>query len=354
MNEIERIIALSDAFGPSGFEDEVAAIVRSELPEYDTTIDHLTNVRLEKEHDSDKPRVMLDAHMDEVGAVVQAIKPNGMIRFLPIGGWQASSFPSSSFTIRAKDGSMHEAVVAVKPPHFLSAAEKAAGGQALDIASMIMDPGTVSAQETKDLGIGIGCPAVPDVKCRYDEKRGLFYGKAFDDRIGVAAAIETLKQLRDEELPCNLTASFSSQEEVGERGVKVNAGALKPDVMIAFEGCPADDTFSEDYMIQSALKKGPMLRHLDVSMITNWRFQKLALDVAEECGIPVQESVRSGGGTNGAAVYHTYGVPAIVIGVPVRYIHSSNCWVALEDYQNAVRLAVEICRRLTREVADQL
>ncbi len=354
MNEIERIIALSNAFGPSGFEDEVAELIRSELPEYETGRDHMTNVYLEKEKASNKPRVMLDAHMDEVGLVAQAIKPNGMIRFLPVGGWQSASFPSSSFNIRGRDGQLHPAVVAVKPPHFLSAAEKAAGGQGLDISAMILDPGTTSKAETEALGIGICSPAVPDVSCRYDEARGMFYGKAFDDRIGAAAEIETLKQLAGEELPCNLTASFSVQEEVGDRGVKVNAERLRPDVMIAFEGCPADDTFSEEYMIQSALKKGPMLRHLDVSMITNWRFQKFALDVAKECGIPVQESVRSGGGTNGAAVYHTFGVPAIVIGIPVRYIHSSNCWCALEDYRNAVRLAVEICRRMTREVVEQL
>ena len=354
MNEIERIMALSDAFGPSGFEDEVAELIKSELPEYETVTDHMTNVRLEKEHNSSKPRVMLDAHMDEVGAVVQAVKPNGMVRFLPVGGWQKSSFPSSSFNILGKDGKLHTAVVAVKPPHFMSASERAAGTQSLDISTMIMDPGTISKEETENLGIGIGCPAAPDIKCRYDESRGLFYGKAFDDRIGAAAEIEVLKELAGEELPCNLTASFSVQEEVGERGVKVNARALQPDLMIAFEGCPADDTFSEDYMIQAALKKGPMLRHLDVSMITNWKFQKMALDIAYECGIPVQESVRSGGGTNGAAVYHDMGVPAIVIGIPVRYIHSSNCWFALEDYKNAVRLAVEICRRVTPETLKQL
>lgn len=351
METIERIKALSDAFGPSGFEDDVAAIVRNELEGYETFTDHMTNVRCEKEPGSDKPNVMLDAHMDETGVIIQAIKPNGTMRFLPLGGWNALSFPTSSFIIRGRKGKDIPGVVATTPPHFMS---KAARGNMPEVSDMVIDVGALSKEEAEELGIGIGCPGVPDVKCRYDEERGLFYGKAFDDRIGVACAIEVLKRLQDEEIPCNVQGSFSVQEEVGERGVRANAEALKPDVMIAFEGCPADDTFSEPYMIQAGLGKGPMLRHMDVSMITNWRFQKLALDVAKEKGIPVQESVRSGGGTNGAMVNQMYGVPAIVIGVPVRYIHSSNCYCRLDDYENAVKLGVELCRILDSSAVSKL
>ena len=351
MDRINRIKALSNAFGPSGFEDDVAAIIRQELSDYDTYMDHMTNVRCEKEPASDKPRVMLDAHMDETGIIVQAVKPNGTMRFLPIGGWASSSFPSSSFCLKTKNGDFVKAVVAAKPPHFMTAEEKK---KQLEVSDMVLDCGTSSKEATEALGLGIGCPGVPDVKCDYDEERGLFYGKAFDDRIGAAAVIDILEDLKDEELPCNIMGSFSSQEEVGGRGVVSNADALKPDVMITFEGCPADDTFSEEYMIQAGLNKGPMLRHFDVSMITNWRFQKLALDTAYDCGIPVQESVRSGGGTNGAYVNSRFGVPAIVISVPVRYVHSSNCYCTLEDYENAVRLAEEICRRLDWKTVNQL
>ena len=330
--QIERIQKLSDLFGASGFEDDVSAYVRSQLPEYAPVEDHMRNVRCEKETGSDKPRVMLDAHLDEVGLIVQAIRPDGTMRFLRIGGMTPSSLPANSFLIKTDDGKLVPAVVAAKPPHFMSQADK---NKPLDVADMILDCGSAS-------------------RGTYDEKRDLFYGKAFDCRIGVAAEIETLKRLKEEELPCALSASFSAQEEVGERGVRANANALKPDVMICFEGCPADDTFSEDYMIQAALGKGPMLRHMDVSMITNHRFQKFALDTARELGIPVQESVRSGGGTNGAAVNLTFGTPAIVIGVPVRYIHSSNCFTKYCDYEAAVELACALAKRLTREVVDSL
>lgn len=352
MNEVERIKALSNAFGPSGFEEEVVEIVKAELQDiYHVERDHMMNVSVTEERNDTKPTIMFDAHLDEVGAIIQAVKPDGTMRFLPIGGWQKISFPSSSFSVRAKDGKKYPAVVAVKPPHFASDREKNAIAEVQD---MIMDCGTSSKAETEQLGIGIASPCVPDIRCRFEESRNLFYGKAFDCRIGVAAEIETLRQLHNIDLACNITGSFSAQEEVGERGVLANARKLKPDVMICFEGCPADDTFSEDYMIQAALNKGPMLRHMDVSMITNPRFQKFALDIAHKYQIPVQESVRSGGGTNGAMVNTYYGIPSIVIGIPVRYIHSSNCWTSYQDYHNAVQLAVQIAKEFTAETLNSL
>lgn len=352
MNEIERIIALSNVFGLSGFEEEVSSMVEQELKDdYTLTRDHMSNVTCTKDGGRDKPVVMLDAHLDEVGIMVQSVKANGTMRFLHVGSWQAASFPSSTFQIRDQEGGYHKAVVAVKPPHFMSAAEK---DKPLDEVDMVLDPGTCSKEETESLGIGIGSPAVPDTRCEYDEKKGVFFGKAFDCRIGVAAQIETMKLLKKEDLPCTVSASFSAQEEVGERGVMANANRLHPDVMIVFEGCPADDTFTEDDLVQTALHKGPMLRHIDVSMITNWRFQKLALDTARKHHIPVQESVRRGGGTNGCIVNKLQGVPAIVIGIPVRYSHSSSCWTALDDYQNAVKLAVELAKILDRETIEAI
>ena len=351
MNEIERIQALSNVFGPSGFEDEVAELVVKELNDFETTVDAMRNVRINGNTHQDKPIVMFDAHLDEVGLIVQAIKPNGTMRILALGGIQLTSLIANSFKIKTDKGTYVSAVVACKPPHFMSASEKNAP---LDIDSMVLDCGTTSKEETEALGIHIGSPCAPEVTCAYEEDRDLFYGKAFDCRIGVAAEIETMKRLKDKDLPCDVSASFSVQEEVGERGVRCNARALRPDVMICFEGCPADDTFSEDYMIQAAIGKGPMLRHMDVSMITNWRFQKLALDLAREKGIPVQESVRKGGGTNGAMVNTQYGTPSIVIGIPVRYIHSSNCFVKKVDYDAAVDLAVALVEKLSKEVVNTL
>lgn len=351
MKEIDRIIALSNAFGPSGFEDEVATLVREELKEFkEVKEDKMRNVTCVLNPEGKGPKVMLDAHLDEIGLIVQAIKPNGTMRFLTLGRTMPANLPSSSFLIRNQEGKDVKAVVAAKPPHFASAAERDAAPL---IENMVLDCGSTSKEETEQVfKIGMAAPAVPNVSCEYDEEKRLFFGKAFDCRIGVAAEIETLKRLQGEDLPCVVQGSFAAQEEVGDRGVYCNYKELQPDLMICFEGCPADDTFQEPYMIQTAMYKGPMLRHFDVSMITHPRFQKFALDLAREKGIPVQESVRSGGGTNAGRI-HQEGVPCIVIGIPVRYIHSSNCYCTLDDYQAAVDLAVALCKELSAEVVEK-
>jgi putative aminopeptidase FrvX len=132
----------------------------------------------------------------------------------------------------------------------------------------------------------------------------------------------------------------------------VTANAVRPDVAIVFEGCPADDTVVEPYMVQTAIRKGPMLRHIDAMMITHPRFQRYALDTAQRKGIPAQEAVRTGGATNGAPIHlSSLGVPCIVIGIPVRYIHSHYGIAAYCDFENGVRLAAEIIRSLN---ADEL
>lgn len=120
-DEVKRILALSDAFGPSGLEDEVSALVKKELEGVlDLTEDSMRNVRGVLNPEKKGPRVMLDAHLDEVGAVVQAIKPNGTMRFLTLGGWTANNLPSSLFHIRNRDGKLVKASVAAKPVHFMS------------------------------------------------------------------------------------------------------------------------------------------------------------------------------------------------------------------------------------------
>ena len=129
----------------------------------------------------------------------------------------------------------------------------------------------------------------------------------------------------------------------------------KADVAIVFEGCPADDTFTPDYKIQSALKKGPMLRDFDVSMITHPGFQKFTLNLAKKHNIKVQRSVRKGGGTNGSA-YHLAdkGIPTIVVGIPVRYAHTHYGYVAYEDFESAKELVLTILKELDQTIFDQL
>lgn len=351
---IEMIKKFSNANGVSGFEDEVLEVARLyAIDEYEIKEDHIRNLYFERKNNTDdKPSILLDAHSDEVGFIVQAIKPNGTMTFLPLGGWVPDTIPASKVRVRNRDGKYISGIIASKPPHFMANRDKP---ESLSIDQMVLDIGACSKEEViNDYKIRIGAPIVPDVECTYDEDKGLFIGKAFDCRIGCAAVMETMKRLENENLDMNVLGTLSSQEEVGERGMDLITKTIHPDIAIVFEGCPADDTFQESWLIQSALRQGPMLRHFDKSMITNPRYQKFALDLAEELNIPCQESVRSGGGTNGKMLHvSNNGTPAIVIGVPVRYIHSHHGFTTYEDFDNAVKLAVAIVKKLNANIIEQ-
>lgn len=347
---VQLIKELSNANGVSGFESEVAEIAKRETESFcDVKIDSLRNTYINpKSNKGRKCKVWLDAHSDEVGYIVQAVKPDGTLRFLTLGSSDLMNLPSNKVRVRNDDGEYISGIITSKPPHFMPEEER---GKKRKLEDMSIDVGAVNKEDLKrNFNIRMAAPVVPDVECTYDEKRDLFMGKAFDCRVGCAAVLESLEQLKEEELSVDVTATFTVQEEVGERGSMAAVYNIDADVCICFEGCPADDTFAPDYMIQTALRKGPMLRHFDVSMITNPRFQRFALDLGEKLNISVQESVRSGGGTNGKYIHASrYGVPTIVIGIPVRYIHSHYGICTLEDYENGVRLAVEIVKHLDEE-----
>ena len=144
---------------------------------------------------------------------------------------------------------------------------------------------------------------------------------------------------------------ISSQEEVGDRGVKVSVNKVKPDIAICFEGCPADDTFTEPYAIQTAMKRGPMFRYMDKSVICSPRFQRWVLATAKKHGIPAQTSVREGGGNDGAVIsLANGGIPVVVAGIPVRYIHSMSGIAAYEDFENTAELVSILAKELDLEI----
>ncbi len=343
---------LSNANGPSGFEDEVTQVILDATKGLgEQSMDSLLNCYIDREENTgDKPVIQLDAHMDEVGFIVQAIAPNGMLKILGLGGWITSSAIAQKVRVRNRDGVWVPGVIASKPPHFASPEDR---NKLPDMGDLRIDIGSTSAEETAEVfGIEIAAPVVPDVDfSEIPAKAGWFIGKAFDDRIGCAAQVLTLQALAGENLEVDIKGTFSTQEEVGTRGAVVTAKRVEAALAICFEGTPADDTFGEPWMTQAAVGKGPMLRHFDATMITNPRFQRFALDLARELEIPCQQSVRAGGGTNAKAIHLAgNGVPTIVIGVPVRYIHSHYGIASGEDLENAAKLAAAICRKLTPEL----
>lgn len=350
--QIELIKKFSNAFGPSGHEDEVVEIAKEELNFMEQKENKIRNLYLSyKTNDDKKPVVLVDSHSDEVGFMVQSIRPDGLIEFVCLGGFVPESLPNSKVNILNDEGMLVEGIISTIPPHY-----HANSNDVLNITNMTIDVGASSSNQVKeDYKISLGNFITPSVDCKYDSLHGQFFGKAFDCRIGVSCMVQLLKELKDEKLDVNVCGALVSQEEVGERGAFSSHYENKSDVVICFEGCPCDDTFTPSYKIQTALNKGPMIRYFDRSIIASPRLMKFAKDVAKKYNIPLQEAVRRGGGNNGA-IYTTRNNPAavIVIGVPVRYIHTPNCITTYSDYRNSIELAKAIIKELNSDVINNL
>lgn len=352
-SELSIIKAFAQAKAPSGFEDEAIAIARQGLGDIcDFEEDSLRNLYIFRRANSgNKPILMLDAHSDEVGMMIHSVKPNGTLRFLELGSWSKNTLPGTQVLVRNACGEWIRGAIAAKPPHFQSNEERAQN-KVQGVNDLVIDIGARSSEEAREVfGIRIGEPAVAATAFEYDAKRDIMFGKGFDCRIGCAALIQTMRQLSAMELDVDVIGVLSAQEEVGERGCKVAVNKVKPDIAIVFEGCPADDTFGESYAMQTLLKKGPMLRFMDKSVICNPRFQRFSLDLAQSAGLMVQASVREGGGNNAAVIQaQLAGAPSIVMGVPVRYIHGPSCITTYADYSATVKLACAITAALNADI----
>lgn len=352
MANLRNCAKLSDAFGPSGFEHDVVSVLCEELQGFTTEKGSMQNLyAFLPEQDASKPLVMLDAHTDEIGFMVQSITDKGLLKVVPLGGWVAHNVPAHSFLIKNKFGEMIKAVSISKPVHFMSGAEQKAS---ITMDDIMLDAGVCSKKDaTELLAIEPGCPVCPDVQFEYNDTTGMMIGKAFDCRLGCEAVIEIMQKMCAQPLAVNLAASFSSQEEVGLRGATVAANRIKPTLAICLEGTPADDMFTPESEIQGGLKRGVQLRHRDGSMIACPEFVAFARKVAEDNGIVHQCAVRTGGGTNAGSIHlSSMGIPTIVLGVPVRYAHSHYCYSSIEDLDAAIDLACAIIRELTPEIID--
>ena len=356
MNSIELIKKLSNANGVSGFEDEVTElakeIIGEDYPVYEDKIRNLYINNIEK-NERTKPVVMLDAHSDEVGFMVQSIEPNGLLKFISLGGWSNQQIPAHKVRILNKEGKYVEGIISSIPPHFTS---KADAGKVTDMKDMFIDVGTTSYDETvNNFKIGVGAPVIPDVECTYNENSRMFLGKAFDDRVGCAVILDVMKELKGKELPVSLTGVLSSQEEEGCRGALVAAQKVMPDLAIVLEGPPADDNFRNEYRSQGALRKGAQVRHIDPTMIANPRLIRFIQKIAQENNIKIQETVRESGGTNASKIHlENGGIPTVVIGIPVRYTHSHYGFISYDDYIETVKLVKAIAENITKDIIESL
>lgn len=334
---------LTEADGVPGFEDEVRAVFTRRLGSVGQILhDRLGSVACCKPGRAERPRVMLDCHLDEVGFIVQHILPNGFLKFLHLGGWWNHVLPAQRVRVWA-GGEKVPGIIGSVPPHFLSEEKRK---RVLDTHDLFIDVGASSREEAESWGLRVGTWAAPVSPFSPLRNEKLLLGKAFDNRAGCGVCIQAAEQVRDH--PNTLYAAGSVQEEVGWRGATTLARAIGPDVAIVLEGPPADDTpgFKPDES-QGALGEGVQIRAFDPKMISNPRFLDFAIEVAQADGIPHQLAVRSGGSTDSAAIHlSNTGVPTLVLGVPARYIHAHASVIHLDDYLAALQLVLALLARL--------
>jgi endoglucanase len=344
---------LTQAHSISGHEDEVRAIFVDELENCgELSTDRNGSVFCETSGSG--PRVMVAGHMDEVGFMVQNITTDGFIQFIGIGGWWEHNLLSQRVEILTRGGDKILGVVASRPPHFLPEGQRR---QVMTIDQMFIDIGADSRREViEDFGISLGDPIAPVSDFTAMARDDYFMAKAFDNRLGMACAIQAGQILSQSQLRNRLILAGTVQEEVGLRGAKTAANFIKPDVAIVLEGPPADDTpgfFRGD--CQGRLGGGVQIRMFDPSAITNPRLARLAIDTAKEEGIPHQVTVRRSGGTDAGSFHQSNeGVPSIVLGVPARYIHSHNAIIDINDYLHMLSLTIALVRKLDQESVDGL
>jgi len=343
---------LTEAHGAPGFEDEVRAIFADELADAgEISTDGMGSVFCER---GEGPRVMIAGHMDEVAFRVQNITPDGFIQFVALGGWWSHTLLAQRVEVRTRDGRKVLGVVSSKPPHFLPAVERK---NVLGIEQMFIDVGASSQSDLAiNYGIRIGDPIVPMTPFSPLTNTDLYMAKAFDNRVGMACAIQVCQTLAATEHPNELIACGTVQEEVGVRGATAAAEYAKPDVVIVLEGAPADDTPGFNYQAsQGVMGRGVQIRMQDPTAIMNPALVDLAARVAEDEGIPYQLTVRSSGGTDAKAFQLSgSGVPVIVFGVPARYIHSHNSMIDINDYLAMVNLTMALVQRLDQKQVEAL
>ncbi len=342
---MELLKELTEANGIPGYEGQVRGIVRTLFEPYgEISQDKIGSVICKSAGSSEAPKVMLAGHMDEIGFMVKHITKEGFIHFLPLGGWFDQVLLGQRVVINTRQGDV-VGVIGAKPPHLLPADERS---KVVKRKDMYIDIGASSKEEVEQAGVRPGDPAIPRADFVALANGKTYLSKAFDDRVGVALIASSLGMIISDEHPNTIYGVATVQEEVGVRGATTSVRAVDPDVAIVLESDIAGDVPGikpEESSVK--LGKGPSMLIYDARMIPNIKLRNFVIDTAEEVEIPLQLSYVEGGATDGAAIHlHNTGVPTVVLTVPARHIHSDSSIIHREDYDNAVRLVVELLKRL--------
>jgi tetrahedral aminopeptidase len=335
--QLKLLEKLCNVIAVSGDEGEVRKIVLEEIRPYadEVRVDAIGNVLATRcGHGENRLRVMLDAHMDEVGFMIVADDGEGIYRFVTVGGIDARHLVGKQVLVGKN---CTPGVIGGKPVHLMKTEERK---QKVSVDSMRIDLGSSGKADPGDRA---------GFATKFKRVGPSILSKAIDDRIGVATLIELLKHAPDNVDVC---AAFSVQEEIGLRGAKVAAQYFNPDLAIAIDSTPARDLpahdGSENISYNTKLGSGPAIYTVDGSTLHDPRLVRFLQAVAEAEKIPYQLRQPGGGGTDSGAIQRSLaGIPTVSVSVPHRYTHSPVSISRIEDWKNTLNLLHAALKRIS-------
>jgi tetrahedral aminopeptidase len=319
---------LTETYGPSGHEEEIRDLIRAEVESLadEVRVDTLGNLIATKKGEGQGKRVMLAAHMDEIGLIVSYVDEKGFLRAQPIGGVDLTTLAGGR--VLFSDGAVG----------VIAAENREEYRKEADLSKLYIDVGATSYDEAKDRLGQAAC-----FLRSFEDLGQRVVAKAFDDRIGCVVLIETLRRLK--ESPNEVHFVFSVQEEVGLRGARTGAYGLDPEVGIAVDITAAADTPEAPKMAMK-LGAGPCIKVKDGGMLSHPGVKDLLIQTAEAHEIPYQLEVLARGSTDAAAIQLSRsGVPAGCVSIACRYYHTPSEIVDVDDVENTVQLLVNLLEK---------
>ena len=344
---------LADAPGPPGFEEPVRALMVAEMKPFATEplrYDGLGSVIAQQGNTG--PRIMIDAHMDELGGMVRRITPTGFLTMQMLGGWLDQALVDQRWVIIGSKGPVH-AVTGIRDIHVITPNERTS---VQPREQVFLDIGAKNAAEAAAMGISPGDPVVPDSPFLALNGTQNYLAKGWDDRVGCAVLVEAMR--RTAKLPHANQLFFvaTTQEEVGLRGARTAAVTVKPDIGIAIEGGITGDAYpGHPEETQAKLGAGPGFFLYDSSTIANRKMVAFTRRTAAAANVPLQADLVQGYGDDSAEIQTTNGgTPTINLVAPIRFTHSHNGILNRQDFDKLVDLVVAMLTHLDAATVGSL
>jgi putative aminopeptidase FrvX len=352
----DRIVTLleelTNAPGAPGFEDSVRHLMVNHMKPLATKISYDGLGSMIAQQGTSGPRIMIDAHMDELGGVVRRITPAGFLTMQMLGGWFDQALVDQRWTIIGAKGPIH-AVTGIRDIHIAAPEERT---KVFPRETIFLDIGAKSDAEVHAMGINVGDQVVPDAPFTVMNGTSNYLAKAWDDRIGLAVLIEVMRRFEHTPHPNTVYYASTVQEEIGLRGGQTSASIVKPDIGIALEaGVVKDVPGVQPEEAQEVLGGGPGLFLYDASALPSRKLVAFVKETAAAGSIPLQLDFITGYGEDGATMQKTDGgVPIVNLVVPVRYTHAHNGIINRADFDRMVDLVAAMVAKLDAATVARL